>query len=92
MHSSSSFWAIGLVISCLSSFASGRAPVDELFKRKRWEAKAEARTQLIKRDQICIDDDALIAFQNDLYDSVPFCSTYLGIPQATSTSTSTTRV
>jgi len=63
--------------------------VDELFKRK---SRFEVKEKLTKRDLVCVEDDYLLAFQQDTNDVVvPFCSSYIGIPKQTAVSTITTR-
>lgn len=51
-----------------------RLPVDEVF-----------RGELQKRDEICVENDALLSFQEYSEDSVPFCIDYLTIGISTST-------
>lgn len=76
-------------MASLSGSALGfRSPVDEVFRRKRFDVK----NKLTKRDLICADnDDYLIAFQMDKDASVPFCSSFIDIPQETTTSYTYTR-
>ncbi len=62
--------------------------MDELYKRK---SSFEAKEELTKRDFECVEDDTLLSFQLYTDDSVPFCSSYIGIPKQTAVSTITTR-
>ena len=87
MPSLLSFWAIALLMSSLYSPAVGLRPaVNEVYRRNLFAAEREAERKLQKKDLICYDDQVLIDFQDDPDDSVPFCSSYLGIQDLTSTS------
>ena len=84
MPSAFAFWAIALMIASLFSSALGaRIPVDEVFRRDQLSAK----DKLTKKDLTCIEDDALLSFQEYSDDAIPFCSTFLNIPQQTAVST-----
>ena len=65
------------------STLSARIPVDEVFRREQISAKEK----LMKKDLTCIEDDALLSFQEYSDDAIPFCSTFLSIPQQTAAST-----
>lgn len=66
---------IALVVYFLCGAAlSYRLPVDEVFRK-----------ELQKKDQLCLEDDTLLSFQQYSEDSVPFCSSYLTIGISTST-------
>ncbi|KAL2044810.1 hypothetical protein N7G274_002585 [Stereocaulon virgatum] len=80
-------WAIGLVVSLLCSPAVGLRPaINEIYRRDLFAAEREAETKLQKKDLICYEDTALQAFQNSPDAAVPFCSSYLGITDLSSTS------
>jgi hypothetical protein len=89
MPSAFSLWAIAVIMTSLfGSALSFRAPVDELFKRK---SRFDVKAKLTKRDLICVEDDVLLAFQEYPDTVVPFCRSYIGIPQQTTVSTVTTK-
>lgn len=79
MRSPSSLGPVVLVLYFFCSAALGyRLPVDEVFRNEL------QKKQLQLRDQICVENDVLLSFQEYSEDSVPFCSTYLGIGISTS--------
>lgn len=80
-------WATALSVSLLCSPAVGLRPaINEIYRRDLFAAQREAETKLQKKDLICYGDAVLQAFQNGLDDTVPFCSSYLGITDLSSTS------
>jgi hypothetical protein len=80
-------WAIAPVVLLLCSPAVGLRPaINEIYRRDLFAAEREAETKLQKKDLICYEDAALQAFQNSPDDTVPFCSSYLGITDLSSTS------
>ena len=88
MYSTRSFWVIALAItSQLALILGARLPVDEVYRREHLMAKEN----LTKRDLQCVENDVLLSLQQYTDDSVPFCSSYIGIPQETSISTLTTK-
>ena len=87
MPSLLSSWAIALILSALSGPAVGLRPaVNEIYKKNLYAAQKEAESKLQKKDLICYEDQVLIDFQDDPDDSVPFCSSYLGVSDLLSTS------
>ena len=73
--------SIAFVVYVFSDLAlSHRIPVNEVFRK-----------ELQKRDLTCVEDDALLSFQEYSEDTVPWCSAYLGIPVLTSTVSVTAR-
>lgn len=87
MPSLLSFWAMVLLVSSLYSPTIGLRPaVNEVYRRNLFTAERGAERKLQKKDLICYEDQVLIDFQDDLDNSVPFCSSYLGIQDLTSTS------
>ena len=80
-----------LVLSFLMGSCLGLRPaVDEFYRHHVVAAKGEAKGQAQKR-QVCVNDTILQDFEADAYDTYPFCSSYLGIVDSTTTATVSTR-
>ena len=86
-----SLGSIALILSfLLGSCLSLRPAVDEFYRRHVVAVEREAKGQAQKR-QVCVNDTVLQDFQADSYDAYPFCSSYLGIKEQTTTATVLTR-
>ena len=91
MHLNLSFGSIALVLSFLFGSSLGLRPaINEVYRRNVIVAEREAKGQAQKR-QICVNDTILQDFEGDAYDTLPFCSSFLGYPELTTTATVTTR-
>ena len=91
MHLTLSFGYIALVLSFLFSSSLGLRPaIDEVYRRNVAAAQREAEEQAQKRE-ICVKDTTLQDFEIDSYDTYPFCSSFLGYKELTTTATVTTR-
>ncbi len=91
MHLNLSFGSIALVLSFLFSSSLGLRPaIDEVYRRNVAAAEREAKGQAQKR-QICVNDTLLQDFENDSYDTYPFCSALLNLQELTTTATVNTR-
>ena len=95
MHHTFSLGSTALVLSFLLGSCLGLRPaVDDILRRYavaaeravEWGAKGQAQKR-----QVCVNDTILQDFEEDSYDTYPFCSTYLGIQPRTTTATVTTR-
>ena len=91
MHLNVSFGSICLLLSFLFGSSLGLRPaIDEVYGRNVVAAEREAKAQPQKR-QVCVNDAILQDFENDSYDTYPFCSSLLGYPELTTTATVTAR-
>jgi len=86
----SAFWAVALVISSLWASVIGlRMPVPEIRMLKKKDLEIEdssAKNSLLeKKDLVCLEDDYLLSLQMFPDDSIPSCSSYLGIQDVIST-------
>ena len=91
MHLNLSLGYITLVLFFLFGSSLGLRPaIDEVYRRHVVAAEREAEKQVQKR-QICVNDTLLQDFEADPYDTYPFCSSFLGYPELTTTGTVATR-
>ena len=87
MHLTLSSWAPALILcSLFSSSLALQHKFDEVYRRNAFAIDRKFKEQAHKRDQICYDDEILLAFKYDLSDAGPFCSILLGISDSTTTS------
>ena len=86
-----SLGSIALILSFLLGSCLGLRPdVDEFYRRHVVAAEGAAKGQAQKR-QVCVNDTLLQDFQADSYDAYPYCRSYLGIQELTTTATVLTR-
>ena len=91
MHLNLSIVSIALVLSFLFGYYLGLRPaIAEIYQRNVVAAEREVMEQPQKRE-ICVNDEVLQDFEADLYDTLPICSSFLGLSELVTTATITTR-